>query len=156
MSSPLSATFSLLRASRLVASALELRMMAATGLSLTAGELLARLAISRPDQLGVVELASATGLSRSGVSRVLDRLEERQLILRRISETDRRLVVVGLTGAGADLLQNVLATFEFSAETDIARGLTSEELDWLQIRIEKIAIRSVADEQVERRSVDTA
>jgi hypothetical protein len=58
------------------------------------------------------------------------------------------MVVVELTGAGANLPQDVLTRFELSEETDFTSGLTVEELDWIQIRLDKLAVRAVADEQV--------
>jgi hypothetical protein len=58
------------------------------------------------------------------------------------------MVVVELTGAGANLPQDVLTRFELSEEIDFTSGLTVEELDWIQIRLDKLAVRAVADEQV--------
>lgn len=86
----------------------------------------------------MIELAAATGLSRSGVSRVVDRLEERQLVLRRTPLMDRRTVTVEVTDAGAELMLEVLATFERSAIEHVARFLTTEDLAILQLRLEKI------------------
>jgi DNA-binding MarR family transcriptional regulator len=99
---------------------------------------LARLAASTEGQLGLIELA-ATGLSRSGVSRVVDRLEERQLVLRRTPQVDRRTIIVEVTDAGEELMLQLLATFERSATEHVARLLTTEYLAMLQLRLEKVA-----------------
>jgi DNA-binding MarR family transcriptional regulator len=69
----------------------------------------------------------------------VDRLEERELVLRRTPQVDRRTIIVEVTEAGEELMLEVLATFERSAVEHVARFLTTEALEILQLRLEKIA-----------------
>ena len=51
------------------------------------------------------EVAAEAGLSRSATSRLVTRLHERELLMRRTSDHDRRSADVELTPAALDLLQ---------------------------------------------------
>ncbi|MDT0447541.1 MarR family transcriptional regulator [Streptomyces hesseae] len=63
------------------------------------------------EELTAGRLATATGLSTSAVTAVLDRLERRGFIERRRSTTDRRKVVVVATGRHDAEMQEVFAGF---------------------------------------------
>jgi DNA-binding MarR family transcriptional regulator len=54
--------------------------------------------------LGVSAIARAVGLTQGTVTTLLDRLEERALVMRHRSAADRRLVHVSLTYSGIELL----------------------------------------------------
>jgi len=56
-----------------------------------------------------VELASALGMDRATMMAVIDRLEERGLVIRRRSKTDRRCQELYLTPAGQTILRKVKA-----------------------------------------------
>lgn len=76
-------------------------MLAEQRLSLGAYDVLAELA-EAPDQcLRMAELAEAVLLSRSGVTRLVDRLERAGLVVRERVDGDGRGVVARLTPAGA-------------------------------------------------------
>jgi DNA-binding MarR family transcriptional regulator len=56
---------------------------------------------------GAGAIAKAAKLSQATVTALLDRLEERGLVVRQRAEEDRRRVVVGLTDAGRETLSTV-------------------------------------------------
>lgn len=56
------------------------------------------------DQL---RLANAIGFDRTTISGVIDRLETKGLVARKVSGTDRRAKLLFVTAAGADLLEEV-------------------------------------------------
>jgi MarR family transcriptional regulator, lower aerobic nicotinate degradation pathway regulator len=62
------------------------------------------------------ELARLLGLDKSSVTGLVDRAERRGLVTRVPSATDRRAVLVGLTGDGRSLVSQAAAGFE----TDIS------------------------------------
>ena len=136
--SPVSAALSLFRADRLLSVALERRLMAATGLSVAAGEVMVRLGAAPGGSLGMLELAFATGFSNSGVSRIADRLGRRGLVVRRISTEDRRLTLVDLTETGRELMWDLLATFEESLQQDFAKFLRPEDIQALAELLERL------------------
>jgi DNA-binding MarR family transcriptional regulator len=147
MSSAEPATFNLFRTYRVIARALEARMAATADLTLSAGEVLAWLGAREGDHWSVVDLASATGLSRSGITRVVDRLEKQQLVLRRASSADQRRVELEITDAGGEIMQAVFATFELLGAEDIASILSSEEVDSLEARLERLTRRVDRDQE---------
>ncbi|MGW7672795.1 MarR family winged helix-turn-helix transcriptional regulator [Streptomyces sp. NPDC054775] len=58
------------------------------------------------------EVAAEVGLSQSATSRLVTRLHERGLLMRRTSDHDRRSADVQLTAAALDLLQRCTPVFE--------------------------------------------
>jgi DNA-binding MarR family transcriptional regulator len=71
-------------------------------------EVLIRLARSRGGELRMTDLAAQTGLSTSGITRVVDRLERDRLAERRACPTDRRGSFTVITDAGKARLTEVL------------------------------------------------
>jgi len=132
------AALSLLRADRLLQTELERRLVAATGLSVAAGEVMVRLGAAPGGSLGMLELALATCLHHSVVSRIVDRIERRELVVRRISSEDRRVTLVDLTDAGRELMSALLAAFEESAQQDFARFLSPEDIQALAEGLERL------------------
>ena len=71
-------------------------------------------------ELETRRLAAETGVAKSTLSSILNMLEGRKLIRRRANEEERRLVIVNLTAAGAELIK--------SEETRIAARLTPKQM----------------------------
>jgi DNA-binding MarR family transcriptional regulator len=96
----------------------------------------------RPVQLTVLTLLNDNGplrqsalgraldIKRANVVTLLSELEDRKLILRRMSETDRRAYVVALTAQGERLTRNLLA-LHAELEADLARAFGRAELEQL-------------------------
>ncbi|MFI6297650.1 MarR family winged helix-turn-helix transcriptional regulator [Nonomuraea sp. NPDC050790] len=80
----------------------------AAGLSWIDFETLIRLSRSPEQRLRMTDLAAQTGLSTSGVTRVVDRLERETLVARMACPTDRRASYAVLTDAGRERLSDVL------------------------------------------------
>lgn len=81
--------------------------LTAAGLAATDFDVLLRLARSRGQRLRMTDLAAQTALSTSGVTRVVDRLQNRMLVCRESCPSDRRGAFAVLTEAGRDLLAGV-------------------------------------------------
>lgn len=90
--------------------ALEAELEAEHGLTISALELLGRLAAAENRSLGLSALAGLCGLSLSRVSRIMDSLEARGLVERRSVRTDARAVEGHLTDAGLDLVRRAQAS----------------------------------------------
>lgn len=90
--------------------ALEAQLEAAHGVSLSAVELLGRLAAADDHQLRLSRLAGEANLSLSRVSRIVDVLEARGLVRREACATDARAVEAHLTDAGLGLARAAQAT----------------------------------------------
>ncbi len=89
--------------------ALESEMEAEHGLSLSALELMGRLAAADERTLRLTDLADLTGLSLSRISRIVDSLEARKLVERKVCPTDARARNAWLTDAGLKLLRDAQA-----------------------------------------------
>ena len=85
--------------------ALDAQLEAEHGLSLSALEALSRLAAAEEHSLRLSALADGCGLSLSRISRIIDALEGRRLVERRVVEADARAVNAHLTEAGLELVR---------------------------------------------------
>ncbi len=85
---------------------LEAELQAERGLSLADYDALVQLAVADDRRLRMSELAERVVLSRSGVSRLVDRLEAGGLVARRACPTDARGSWAELTAAGLDRLRD--------------------------------------------------
>ena len=92
---------------------------------------------SNPD----VDQATLAGLiahDRVTIGAVLDRLQNKGLIERKVSPRDRRARVLSLTPAGQTLLQTT-TPIVWSLQEDILGGLDSQEKDTLLSLMRKVA-----------------
>jgi DNA-binding MarR family transcriptional regulator len=80
------------------------------GLSLPEYDVLAQLDAAPERRMRMADLADAVLLTRSGISRLVDRLEDRSLVERFRCPSDARGLNATLTDAGADLLAAASAT----------------------------------------------
>jgi DNA-binding MarR family transcriptional regulator len=101
-------------------------VFSAAGLSGIDFETVIRLARSPRQGLRMTDLAAQTGLSTSGVTRVVDRLEREGLVIRQACATDRRASYAALTEAGRERLATVLPQHLQDIE-DCFTGLLSED-----------------------------
>ena len=80
------------------------------------------------------EIHDAFGHRRSTLTSVLDRLEKRRLLKRSIDPSNRRSVVVSLSGNGVKLAQSVYRTLE-SLEREALTGISADDL----LAVERVA-----------------
>jgi DNA-binding MarR family transcriptional regulator len=99
-----------LRAHATIMRALEAELLAEQELPLASYDVLVQLAEAPDRQLRMTELADAVLLSRSGVTRLVDRLEKGGLVARCPVENDGRGVAARLTAAGLDRLRTASRT----------------------------------------------
>jgi DNA-binding MarR family transcriptional regulator len=99
-----------LRAHASITRALEAELEAEQDLSLASYDVLVQLAEAPDRRLRMTELADAVLLSRSGVTRLVDRLEKSGLVARCRVASDGRGVAARLTEAGLDRLRTASRT----------------------------------------------
>ncbi|MDF5753025.1 MarR family transcriptional regulator [Spongiactinospora sp. TRM90649] len=118
----------------------------AAGLSEMDFETLIRLARSPGHGLRMSDLAGQTGLSTSGVTRVVDRLERDGLVRRQACATDRRASYAVLTEVGSERLAAVLPTHLDDIERWFTGLLSPEQLDALlsALRVIRDVVRPCA------------
>jgi MarR family 2-MHQ and catechol resistance regulon transcriptional repressor len=109
-----------------VMSKVEGQLTAAAGVPITWFEVLLRLARSPEHRLRMSELARQVGLSTSGLTRLVDRVEEAGYVRREVCPTDRRGAHAVLTAEGEAILRSALPSHLESIETHFSGPLGDE------------------------------
>ena len=116
------------RADGLLRAELGRRLEALTQTSLLEHEAVHRLVIAPGRRLTMYKLADALLVSRSGATRLIDRLEKRGWVARRIAPHDRRIVRAELTREGAAVFAHMGAVFAAAFEERFGGLLSDEEV----------------------------
>jgi DNA-binding MarR family transcriptional regulator len=124
----LEAWVGLLRAHAAATRALSAGLLAEHGLSINDYEALLHLS-NNPDGMRRVDLAEKLLLTASGVTRMLDGLEEAGLVAKRSCETDARVTYAVLTDAGRERFEAARCT-----HVDGIRGLFEDRLSEAEVR----------------------
>jgi len=128
----------LLRANAAVMEAVEAELLAAHDLPLSWHEVLVRLARSPEGSMRMQELAREVLLSKSGLTRLADRMEEAGLIERSKCDTDRRGTYAVITGRGRSVLLDSFPAFTSAVDQHFARHLSPDELGTLHRLLGKV------------------
>jgi DNA-binding MarR family transcriptional regulator len=106
-------------------------------------EVLLRLARSPAGQLRMTDLASQTGITTSGITRVIDRLDRDRLVCRSACPTDRRSSYAVITADGRARLGAVLPGHLSMIDEWFTGRLSKEQLDAVLagLRIVRDAVR---------------
>lgn len=83
-------------------------------------------------RLRMSELADKVLLSRSGLTRLVDKLEASGCLRRESVDTDKRGFYVSLTKKGTDLLRQMWPIYSDGIAQEFADRLSSEEVDLLK------------------------
>ncbi len=84
-----------------------------------------------------IKMAARLGTDAAGMTRLLDRLERKQLIVRRVSPDDRRLVVVELGPRSRRVLPRLIPEFKW-AENGLLDGFKKSEVDQLNKMLRRL------------------
>jgi DNA-binding MarR family transcriptional regulator len=117
---------------------LERELQAEQSLGLGEYEVLLLLARAEDRQLRMSELADRLVLSRSGVTRLVDRLEADALVERESCDTDRRGSWATLTKAGHDRLRRAAPTHLRGVGEHFLDRIPPDELDALQRTLDRV------------------
>lgn len=84
---------------------------------------------SAPDQRSrMTDLACSVGFSDSGISRLVDRMENAGLVTRALSRSDRRATEAVLTDTGRSALDKALAVLSPAVERELSGPLRDDEI----------------------------
>src|SRR6266576_3129212 len=92
-----------------------------------------------PDGLRMNELAERILYSKSGFTRVVDRMEEAGLVRRVRPENDRRSILVALTDDGRETMENARRYHRDGIERHFSQHLSEHEIKTLTRALEKIS-----------------
>jgi len=113
------------------------------GISLADYEILVHLSGEPAGELRMTELAALTLVSRSGLTRRLDRLVEAGLVERRSCPTDRRGVFAVLTEAGRARLEQAAPTHVDGVRRHFLSRLDGQDLEALAASLNAVVESSV-------------
>ena len=121
----------LMRVHASLSKALDAQLDREHGLPLTSYEVLLYLDEAEGQKMRMCDLASSVILSRSGLTRLVDRLERDGLLVRESCASDARGAFAQLTPAGHEQLAGARATHLASVRTLFLAHLGAEELEVL-------------------------
>ena len=113
---------------RVIQAKVEERLRAATDLSWPEFELLMRLRVYSEHPLKMSEIAAQLVGSPSGTTRIADRLEKDELIVRETPRENRRIVRVQLTDHGRKMLGEAKQTFRTTLHETFGSHLADSEV----------------------------
>jgi DNA-binding MarR family transcriptional regulator len=116
-----------LRAHAVLVEALDAELQRKRGLPLSWFDVLTALAQAPRGRMRMNELGEAVLLSKSGVTRLVDRMESAGLLTRCACPTDRRVVYAALTPAGRAALRGAARIAARGVEDHFSRHLTRGE-----------------------------
>lgn len=126
---------------------IERDLAAAGAIPLTWYDVLIELYEAPGRRLRLHHLADAVVLSRSGLTRLVDRLERAGLLTRETATTDRRGAFAVLTDAGIAAMREAWPVYARGIRDAFARHLTDAEVEAMAPALERIvgAARGIAD-----------
>ena len=129
---------SFLRAHATVVRRLEAELVAEHDLPLASYDVLVQLSEAPDHRLRMTELADRVLLSRSGLTRLADRLERDGLLVRRACPSDARGTLAVLTEAGLERLHEAWPTHLRGVEEHVTGRLTADEVVQLSVLLGKL------------------
>ncbi|MFF4619631.1 MarR family winged helix-turn-helix transcriptional regulator [Nonomuraea jabiensis] len=117
---------------------LEAELLVAHDLPLASYEVLARLAEAPERRLRMNDLAGRVLLSRSGLTRLIDRLQRDGLVSREACADDARGLFAVLTDAGAERLAEATPTYLRGVRTQFLDLLGAEEVTRVRAMVAKL------------------
>jgi DNA-binding MarR family transcriptional regulator len=121
----------LLQANQVVENALQQALKASTGLSLAEFEVLSRLSVAGRD-VRMVDLAGLLLVSKSGITRIVDRLVRNELVSREVPPQNRRVVFTRITAAGTVALDRAQGVVLATLEQTFSRHLSDTDVRTLR------------------------
>jgi DNA-binding MarR family transcriptional regulator len=134
----LGAWVNLVQARDVVAAALERRLQADAGVSLGEHEVLVRLATAPRGRLRMLDLATLLLVSKSGITRLVDRLVRVGWVRRELSALDRRFVYAALTERGHAKVRASVPVFAEAVSDVFLRHISEQDVSDLRRILRKL------------------
>jgi DNA-binding MarR family transcriptional regulator len=134
----LGAWINLVQARDVVAVALERRLQAGAGVSLAEHEVLVRLATAPGKRLRMLDLATLLLVSKSGITRLVDRLTREGWVRRELSDLDRRFVYAALTERGHAKVRASVPVFAEAVRDAFLRHVSEQDVADLRRILRKL------------------
>ena len=129
----------LLRSHAAAVARIEARLAEAGSVPLTSYDVLLELSNAPERKLRMAELAERVVLSRSGLTRLVERLEKEGYLVRESTKEDRRGTEAVLTGEGARALKEAWPIYAGGIREGFAAFLSEEEAAVVAEALERVA-----------------
>jgi DNA-binding MarR family transcriptional regulator len=126
---------------------IEKDLLRAGGPPLTWYDVLAQLNLAEDSMLPMNQLADSVLLSRSGVTRLVDRMAQEGLVERAQCDTDRRVVYARLTQKGREVFERSMPVVRGGVTEYFTGHLNARELATLRTVLLKVIDRAEAPAQ---------
>jgi DNA-binding MarR family transcriptional regulator len=136
----LGAWVTLVQVNQVVEAALEQQLRASVGVSLAEFEVLVRLSGTPQGRLKMIEIANLQLASKSGITRIVDRLVQDGLVSREVPPENRRIVYAAITPAGTEALRRGRAVFFEELERTFLRHLNESDVRALRRTLRKLLV----------------
>jgi len=143
--STLNAWHAFLTSHKLLETILSRELESACGLSLAWFDVLVQLRLAPEQRLTMTHLASAIMFSKSGLTRLVDRMEEAGLVRRLARPGDRRSLHIALADAGAETLGQALPIHLEAVKRHFAAYIQDGEAVAVELALERIATAARAE-----------
>jgi DNA-binding MarR family transcriptional regulator len=129
---------------------------AACGLPLRWFDVLTQLHLTPHKRLSMTELASAVLLSKSGLTRLVDRIEEAGLVQRASAPGDRRSLLIVLTPSGEKTLKRAAPIHEDSIRRHFGAYIRDDEAPAVEAALARIAAAARQHDSLASRDTERA
>jgi DNA-binding MarR family transcriptional regulator len=134
----MAAVVALLQVDRIISDGIDKRLRAKAGLSLAQYEVLRRISEAPDGRLRMVDISDSLCVSKSGVTQLVDRLEEARMVERQFQPSDRRLTYAKITAAGRETIRRLSPEILEAVREHFARHLTEEEMRCVHQALAKV------------------
>jgi DNA-binding MarR family transcriptional regulator len=131
------AWLNLVQTNRIVTDAME-QALDSVGLSVPEFELLTRISHAPNGRLRMIDVANLLLVSRSGVTKLVDRAEAAGLVERKLCPEDRRLTYATITEAGRAALDRAMPVFAEALDRSFSVHLTCDDVNALLASMRKV------------------
>ncbi|MFA1544939.1 MarR family winged helix-turn-helix transcriptional regulator [Actinomadura chokoriensis] len=138
----------MLRAQAQISRRLAADLLARHGLALGSYEVLMHLGEAAGGRLRMNDLADRVLLSRSGLTRLVDRLQRDGLVIRQSCTDDARGLYAVLTAAGRDRLADATPTYRQGVQEHVLSRLDEPDLRTLGTILDKLADETVPPDRL--------
>jgi DNA-binding MarR family transcriptional regulator len=127
-----------LKSCALMVDRLDRELQERVGIQLTWYEVLAQLSSSPSGRMPMKQLAESVSLSKSGITRLVDRMVRSGLVERHSCHNDGRVCFAGLTRRGLSVLQVARPVAAEGVEEYFARHITAEEAQVMATALKRV------------------
>jgi DNA-binding MarR family transcriptional regulator len=129
---------------------------AACGLALRWFDVLTQLHLTPHKRLSMTQLASAVLLSKSGLTRLVDQIEEAGLVQRASAPGDRRSLLIVLTPSGEKTLKRAAPIHEDGIRRHFAAYIRDDEAPAVEASLARIAAAARQHDSLASRDTERA